>query len=173
MHLYKSVSSLYQWLHWVTTTAYSWMGINRWKCELTQNDDLVSVCSSFALCWEVNRVLGVYIAHWNYWWVSLAWKKNSVVTGETNPGTLAFATSALATELRQPTTSKTFTFYLWQRLALNSHTHTIFVACDFYVIMHHDTGHKQSFLYYGFAHVQGVSLLSLVLLKPSKSRWSF
>ncbi len=35
-------------------------------------------------------------------------KKILVVAGESSPGTLA-----LATELRQPTTSKTFTFYLY------------------------------------------------------------
>ncbi len=39
-------------------------------------------------------------------------KKILVVTGESNPGTLALATSALTTELRQPTTSKTFTWHI-------------------------------------------------------------
>ncbi len=50
------------------------------------------------------------------------WKKSEekceqilVVAGESTqePGPLALATSALTTELRQPTTSKTFTFYLY------------------------------------------------------------
>ncbi len=40
-------------------------------------------------------------------------KKTSVITRESEPGPLALATSALATELRQPTTSKTLTFYLY------------------------------------------------------------
>ncbi len=37
-------------------------------------------------------------------------KKILVVAGDSNPGPLALATSALTTELRQPSTSKTFTF---------------------------------------------------------------
>ncbi len=37
--------------------------------------------------------------------------KISVVTGELNPGPLALANCALATELQQPTTSKTFTLH--------------------------------------------------------------
>ncbi len=40
-------------------------------------------------------------------------KKILVVAGESNPGALALATSALTIELRQPTTSMTFTFYLY------------------------------------------------------------
>ncbi len=36
-----------------------------------------------------------------------------VVTGDSNPGPLASATSALTTELRQPSTSKTLTFFLY------------------------------------------------------------
>ncbi len=41
-------------------------------------------------------------------------KKILVVAGESNPGPLALATSALTTELQQPTTSMTFTFYLYR-----------------------------------------------------------
>ncbi len=40
-------------------------------------------------------------------------KKILVVAGDSNPGPLALATSALTTELRQPLTSKTFTFFLY------------------------------------------------------------
>ncbi len=40
-------------------------------------------------------------------------KKILVVTGELNPGPLALATTALTTELRQPSTSKSFTFYFF------------------------------------------------------------
>ncbi len=39
-------------------------------------------------------------------------EKILVVAGELIPGTLTLDTSALTTELRQPMTSKTFTFYL-------------------------------------------------------------
>ncbi len=39
--------------------------------------------------------------------------KNLSCRRESNPGPLALATSALTTELRQPSTSKTFTFYVF------------------------------------------------------------
>ncbi len=38
------------------------------------------------------------------------WKKALVVAGDSNPGPLALATSALTTEVQQPSTSKIFTF---------------------------------------------------------------
>ncbi len=56
----------------------------------------------------------------NYIETSGVWKKVKekceailIVAGESNPGPLALATSALTTEIRQPTTSKIFTFYIY------------------------------------------------------------
>ncbi len=40
-------------------------------------------------------------------------EKILVVAGDSNPGPQALATSALTTELRQPSTSKTLTFFLY------------------------------------------------------------
>ncbi len=40
-------------------------------------------------------------------------EKIVVVSGDSNPGPMTLATSALTTELRQPSTSKTLTFFLY------------------------------------------------------------